>query len=321
MFNSFSFLLVLAACLCAAPSTYNILKLPAGEKVVVDADLSEWPEAYFVDSIRSDNNVDCADDTLIPWTPDRIQFKVYAAHDDINLYFAIKVTSDNLIKVCGTYECDCIKVNPGGQAAAFYVWSNNTIQRNPSNPYTLGINMDAKADSIGNGNLPTYEFYIAKDVLDQFISGGPWKIFIGMEDNDRINLAVGFDKVSNHDWNDCWSREPWDYSFYYPTWTLSDTVGPPLNVVLERGKETAGVENMVTANPNPFNLATTIQFTNPLHDAAIFITDICGRIVSKQNHISGTKYAWNAANQPSGIYIIKLSAAGKAFCKRVCFAK
>jgi hypothetical protein len=320
MFKSLVILSISTACLWAAPSSYNILKLPPGDSIKVDGNLAEWPEAYLIDSIQSEKNIYCADDTMLPWTRDKLQFYVYAAHDDANVYWAVKVMADNLIKVCGTYGCDCINVNPSGQAAAFYVWSNNTIQRNPSNPYTLGVNFNGKCNSVGNGNLPTYEFFIARPVLDQF-GLGSWQIAVGMEDDDRIYLYVGMDypgtKTANACWNSCCGMN----QLYFPTWIASDTVGPPLIAAVERKSEATAACDTVSANPNPFNPATAISFANPSSNATVIILDMNGRIAGRFDNVRGRSLEWNAANQPSGVYLVKVQAAGKVFSKRICLVK
>jgi hypothetical protein len=156
-------------------------------------------------------------------------------------------------------------------------------------------------------------------VMDQF-GRGEFQLSVGMEDNDRIYLGLGVD-CGGTKTGICWNSGGWDNQLYYPTWVPSATEGPPLNTADERGKVARNSGMALLVSPNPLRTAASITFANPLQDASIVITDISGRIVSKQDHIGGTHCVWNASDQPNGVYIIKLSTANNVFCKRVCFAK
>jgi hypothetical protein len=305
--------LILILTLCAslvfaAPATYNILALATGSSApTIDGDVTEWPDCYLVDSLKTIDNVYCMDDTISGFDRNRLQYYVYATHDVDNVYYAIKVVADNKIVVGGTYGSDCIKINPGGQAAAFYVWSNNTIQRNPSNPYTVGVNMDGKCLSTGNAPYPTYEFYIAKATLDQF-GLGSWQISVGMEDNDRLYLGIGVECKVNHTAAACWNSNPWDNQLYYPTWVASTTEGCPLAVE----HKTANLNSeRLSASPNPFTPSTFLSY-NVKNNGTLKIYDVNGKMVrSFATKAGAAKVQWDGANAAgqsvsSGIYVARL---------------
>jgi len=304
-----AFILILALCaagLFAAPSSYDILKLPAGSAPTLDGNLGDWNDAYLIDSLRSNSNAFCFDDSLATFSRDRLQYYVYAAHDDAKVYYAVKVVADNKVLASGTYGGDCIKINPGGQAAAFYVWSNGTIQKNPSDPYLQGTDFDAKVNTTGNGTLPTYEFFITSAALDQF-GMGMWQICVGMEDNDRWYGGIGVECNITHT-GACWNSNPWDNQLYYPTWNASTTEGPPLAVENKTAK-LAGVS--LTASPNPFTPSTYLSYT-AAQNGSLKIYDVNGKMIRSFATKSGAaKVQWdgtNAAGQSvsSGIYVARL---------------
>jgi len=234
MFKSFfAFLILLITLLFAAPSNYKILRLPPGSRVLVDGNITHiWPDAYFIDSICSDANVQARDDSI--WTRQDIQLKVWAAWDDTDVYFAVKVISDDVYTLCGgaSYSagCDNLKVNPGGQAAAFYVYSTGDVFRNPSNPWQVDADLHTGTNSYGEGSgLPSYEFSIKRTVLDQFDLRS-FQLSVGTEDEDggkgnssnECFVAIGVEYLGNKNY---WPSQ-WDNQLYYPTWTLKDSLGP-----------------------------------------------------------------------------------------------
>jgi hypothetical protein len=218
----------LVAGLVAAPASFTVLKAGQGTFPAIDGDLSDWPLDYFIDSLKSDDNV-YARDALEPWTPDEFQMEAYVTWDDAWVYFGIKVIRDDVIITTSAetkaHTIDNVKINPGGQAMAFYIAIDGTVRPNPSSPYVVGTSLMATMNPTGNGTFPTYEFSIQKDLLDPFMMG-MWQVSLGSEENDDeaynacCFVAVGAEYTGNkQDWN----GNPWDNPLYYPTFTLGST--------------------------------------------------------------------------------------------------
>jgi len=305
----------------ASPSNYSILKLPPGTNITLDADVSKWPNAYFIDSIRDDHNVFCRDDTIPVWNPNIIQYHVYAAHDDSNAYFGVKVTSDNRIITGNSYEADGIRINPGGQATGFYVWSGGSIMAGAGGLFNVGTTMDAKVNAKGNGLLPTYEFFLKLSVIDNYdlrTPQGTWALCVGTEDNNRIYLGIGVEFIGNKKvWADQWNNQ-----LFYPTFTLSPTVGPALVGVEVKNKQNSNNGTILSVTPNPLNsTAATISFANPNHSASITIFDVKGRKVAQISNIRSNEIFWNGQNEPNGAYFVKLTSGNKIVTRKICLIK
>ncbi len=85
--------------------------------------------------------------------------------------------------------------------------------------------------------------------------------------------------------------------------------------------------SLFTAYPNPFNPATTFRFkvgSNPVL-TTLQIVDISGRIIEtliNGEFLSGEhKIQWNAGNQPSGVYFIRLESGEKLETQKIVFMK
>jgi hypothetical protein len=78
--------------------------------------------------------------------------------------------------------------------------------------------------------------------------------------------------------------------------------------------------------PNPFNPTTSIQFTLPENRMVnISVFNIIGEKVSEiinADFTAGThKIQWNASNQPSGVYFIRLNAGDFNSVKKAILLK
>ena len=319
-------LVLLVATLMAAPSNYTIAKLPAGSTPAIDGSITEWVDGYFIDSLRSTDNVFSMDQP--PWTAAKFQIRVYAAWDDLNVYFAMKVMTDAVNLVCGSNTayisgCDNMKVNPGGQASAFYVYSNNLVFRNPSNAWQVNADLFAAANSTGGNNgLPSYEFSVSRAVLDQFDLQN-FQLMVGSEDEDAAGGAnetfcgVGVSKPGTTKPFD----QSWDNSLYYPSWTLSPTEGPALNSAVE-GKVTRLSSEKLVASPNPF-MPTTNLVCNVNNNGMLKIYDVSGKVVNSFVTKAGVnKIQWNGTDLSgkslsSGIYIARVVSGNKVLDQRL----
>ena len=280
-----------------------------------------------IDSISSPYNVLYTDDTN--WTPADFQFKVWAAWDDSNVYFAAKVLRDDVYGLCGsstTWICGCdnFKINPGGQAAMFYLFSNGQIFRTYYNPWQQMANLQFKVNPHGGENgLPSYECSLNRIVLDSFIQK-PFQLLVGSEDEDAGSgtcgnetfLFVGLEYKGNiHIPRE--SEPIWDY----PTYTLSSTVGASILTEAERSKPARSNSIIIDAHPNPVNSVATISFANPNQNAMITITDIKGRTVARFNNLTGNRITWNGRNESNGTYFVKLESGKSVLTKKICIIK
>jgi hypothetical protein len=274
------------ASLLAAPASYTVLKLPDGQAPEIDGNISEWPQAYFIDSLHSDDNVYARDGG--EWTRDDYQMGLYVAWDDQKVYFAVKIINDDVLITTGqgVWQIDNIKVNPGGQAMAFYIGIDGTIITNPSSPYIPGTNAWMAMDPNGNDPFPTYEFAIQRDLLDPFHMN-MYQISVGSEENDApsygdlMMLAVGAEYTGNkQDWN----GSGWDNPLYYPTYALAASEGPamstqpqpprlvPITSPFFNQRPTFQWYPVADADFYTIQVDTTLSFTSPLLDVTTTAT-------------------------------------------------
>jgi hypothetical protein len=321
-------LLLFASVLFAAPSTYNILKLPAGATPVMDGTLTEWDDVYFIDSLES--NVNCLASDHPPWTPANIQFMVYGAWDTSKVYFAVRIVHDDVYHICGSdgqCGCDNITITYDGRSEIFKIFSDNTIVFNPSCPFgptTMQGNCNAFG---GNGNtLPSYEFSLDRAILDRLGTG--FQLFLGSEDEDdaigsclnETYVGLGIEHTGRYDFGQSQLFIP----LYYPTYYLDSTVGPFLSV---EGKSVARISaERLSASPNPFMPSTVISY-KANNAGALKIYDVSGKTVQSFPTKSGpAKVAWNGTDingkkVSAGIYIARLSSGSDIFEQRLLLMK
>ena len=84
--------------------------------------------------------------------------------------------------------------------------------------------------------------------------------------------------------------------------------------------------SLSAAYPNPFNPVTTLEFSVPIAiDVQVIVYDMMGRVVSEL--VSGLhdpgyhEVQWNASQQSSGIYFVKMVAGGQANIQKLMLAK
>jgi hypothetical protein len=305
----------------AAPKTYTVLKMPAGESPTIDGFLTEWPEAYFIDTLDSENNVYARDAGTSEWTTEEVNFKVYATYDDSMFYFAIKYFRDDDIVASGSnvYHMDNIKINPGGEAMAFYVGATTLVVLNPSSPYIPNVNLWLGCKTLGNDPFATYEFAIKKDMIDPY-SMGVYQFSLGVEEYDTNGqsyfAAIGAEYTG---FKQDWTSNPWDNSLYYPTFTMGSE-GPALDAVEDGAVAAKGVA-AVSAAPNPFNPTTTISYTAE-KAGMLNIFDANGQMVKSFSTIAGTNSVnWNASNMASGVYVARLISGSSVFNTKLFLTK
>ena len=290
----------LTAGLFAVPSSYQIPGCAAGFTPAIDGNLSEWSDTYFIDSLRSDDNIFCRDNTF-PWTRADFQYKVFAAHDDAKVYFSLQLLADEGFQTGSSGGCDDgWKINPGGKATAFYLMHNGTVIVNPSCPFALGSTLFATIIPTPNQPNCTAEFSLDKMVLDPF-GMGTFQLCVGMEEGDTPDCmdthygGIGVEYLGNkQDWN----SNPWDNPMYYPTFSLQ---APKVESrVAARAVET------LAASPNPFTPATTLCY-NIKNSGSLKIYDMAGKVVESFAVMAGAgSVEWNADGMASGIYVARL---------------
>jgi hypothetical protein len=79
--------------------------------------------------------------------------------------------------------------------------------------------------------------------------------------------------------------------------------------------------NSLRASPNPFHSSTAILFGNPGKSADISIYDIKGSRVAAFASVRGNSVQWNAANRPSGMYVVKAVIGKKVYTKKILLQK
>lgn len=68
--------------------------------------------------------------------------------------------------------------------------------------------------------------------------------------------------------------------------------------------------------PNPFSIETTIHFNNPKRNAQVKIFSINGKVLLSKT-VKQDQFKWNAKNQPSGIYIVKVKIGEQVLRKHI----
>ena len=294
----------LLAAMVFAQSNYTILMLEPGATINVDGDLSDWGQAFLVDSLQSDDNIFARDNTT-PWVASDFQYHVYITHDTSKVYFGLKTTQDEGVATGTNTGCsDSYKINAGGQAAAFYIFFNGQTNFNPSCPYALGSTAFVGINTSGNGaNLPTVEFSLDKTIIDPF-GMGQFNLSPGFEEGDTDPTdcmdvhygAIGVNYTGNkQDWN----SNPWDNPLYYPMFTLSSTPAVEAPVSIKN------VETL-TASPNPFKPATMLSYLVK-NNGSLRIYDMAGKVVKSFALQKGAgSVDWNPEGLASGIYVARL---------------
>jgi len=306
---------LLIAMLTAAPSEYTIKQWAGATVPAIDGDISEWADSLFIDSLRSDDNVYARSASLDPWTPAQFQYKLYLAYtsspinqgtlnasDTGYIYGAAIVTRDPDYVVGHGWSADNMKINPGGQAQAFYINSDGTAPTlNQYSPYTLDTTLFATCMTYGNAadSLPTYEFALRRDVTDPF-AAGIFQASFGSEEYKTGNLilfcAVGAEYTEN---KQDWGSNPWDQTFYYPSFSLATTA-------VEMAPVKTLAATAISASPNPFLPATTISYSAQ-NDGVIKIFNAAGKLIKREAIKAGNgKVNFNGQNLASGVYIARL---------------
>ena len=73
----------------------------------------------------------------------------------------------------------------------------------------------------------------------------------------------------------------------------------------------------INFSPNPFTTQTAITFSRALKDADIYIYDVSGKLVWKFQGANGRRVNWKAEGVRSGVYLLKVKAAGQVYHKKL----
>jgi hypothetical protein len=296
-----------------------VYRLPDGFTPAVDGDLSEWSDVYFIDSLRSDDNVYYRDSET-PWSAADFQYHLYMAWDSDWVYFAAKVTSDDdpmNDPSAGAWSTDNMKINPGGQGATVYLTSDGRVVPNPSCPYTPGTTFHCGINTFGNGPFPTYEFSIAKSIVDPF-GMNMFTLSPGSEENDAggsdvLYCCVGVEYLGNK--TDDAVGPPPDNPLYYPRFDLGDSI--PASVETPFRKSVS-----INVFPNPFCATTEITiFTGNPDKGTVGIYNIKGERVFSR-HVEGQgRVRWEADARPSGVYLLRIEAGQETYSRKLLLQK
>lgn len=312
-------ILILTACisvLFAAPANYEVLRTLSSP--VVDGNLSDWPEVFFIDSLTSDNNVICRD-ALTPWAREDIQFCVYSCYDSDKVYFAIKMVSDDTYLPENTWCSDAFKINPGGQAMAFYVRCSGDILINPSCPYDLNSTLFAVCNPTGNNGLAAAEISLAMNVVDPLNMMYQFQLYVGMDENDSVNchdekfLGIGVEYTGQ---KQDWASSGWDNPLYYPTFHFSESVKKEVNPLMNMRSEID-----LQASPNPFVSTVTLEIPKNLSSQKAEIFSLDGRKVAEMNTKGKTRVDWDASRYSAGVYVVKVAGKNGSLQRRITLIK
>ena len=120
-------------------------------------------------------------------------------------------------------------------------------------------------------------------------------------------MDINYDNSTDTSW--AMSETPYgDGDYGTPGRAWDDTTSAGIDDIIELPKEFV----LYPAYPNPFNPTTTIRFNIVVTDALLLqVYDITGRVVEtlvNKRLISGEhEIIWNASNQSSGVYFVRLS--------------
>ena len=114
------------------------------------------------------------------------------------------------------------------------------------------------------------------------------------------------------------------YTADYPGLKDKDlTPGDPIEIdPIEIVNHTSYPENYIKLQnfPNPFKRTTNIRFNNPGKNALVKIYSSAGKeIVSEK--VTRNNFTWNAENQPSGLYFVKVIIHNRSYEKHICLIK
>jgi hypothetical protein len=160
-------------------------------------------------------------------------------------------------------------------------------------------------------NLPSYEFSVPSDVLDQFQIGS-FPFSVSLEDNDNnynqgTVCAIGANYTGSK-LDD--ANNPWDNIAFYPFFNFSDVAGPVISV--EKSAVAApAVSISVYASPNPSTRTTSLYYGGK-QAGTIKVYSTSGRMVAEYQVKAGSdKVVFNGGKLSSGVYIARLTS-GKA---------
>jgi hypothetical protein len=296
------------------PMSYELFRL--NSQTEVDGNISDWPEEYFIDSIRNDENVFIRDSS-IPWHPDEFQMRLYGGHkiyfDTGHYYFYIKVIRDDRIITGHGDGFDNITITRGGDASKLHLYFDGSHIEEPACPLRYGRDIIAAIDTGTSQKCPSFEFAIDIMNLDAF-NTGQFILSIGAEDhddslgNDRYILGFGVEKTGDkHEWN----ANPFDNPSYYPTFHVLDSI--PL--ALQKRELPFLKESFLKCYPNPFNSFIQIILPNTKANAVIRIYTVSGKLI--ESFQAKTSHTWHPGTLPNGVYILKANIRQKTFSKKL----
>ncbi len=186
---------------------------------------------------------------------------------------------------------------------------------------------------VGNG-LCNLGVFIAQSPSNDFQRTA----FIGPVMSYYEHITENFQRLNDDEWaallrsDDKPDRPDWVNSYLVDNSGVMRPAGRALpgeiyeQIPLDADDEKPSAAMNVAAYPNPFNPATTIQFTVPGRSkVAVTIFDILGRkvaVLADENMSSGSySLTWDASGMPSGVYFCRVRAGSKEKTEKMMLMK
>lgn len=297
--------------LLAEPAHFTIYR--KAEPPVIDGLLNDWTDSYLqTDVIIGTNTTVCYYGQEPPQVDD-MAARLYAAHVEETVYYALKITKDD--------HCKC--ANNGNwvdqilQGNLYYMHITIFATDSLISPYPDSLHMTSYAVRISPDNgLPIYEWsmpilQLFGGFVDSFYSTIIIRDCDSPDFDDYAEFLVGGENIMRY--HSSYDSRPCLLWTDMPVGRFSDSL-PPVQV--QRISFTTDVS--ISCSPNPFTSATTIKYNAPgTREGKILIYDLSGRLLLSRQMMSNGGFEWKPHGLPAGIYLLKAIADGKNYSRKL----